>query len=89
MRLTLATLIALIFAAPAFAQVADCDAQMVVVSKAVDAREAGVGKVKIRRELRAEYGKTAADMLVEFVYGVPEDQIAGIKDAYLATCKAQ
>ncbi|WP_136443112.1 hypothetical protein [Pacificoceanicola onchidii] len=87
----LAALFCLVLATPVFAEekTADCEAQMVVVSKAVDARVEGVRKGKIRRELRAEYGQTAADMLVEFVYGVPEEQIDEIKDAYQQACEAQ
>ncbi|MFW2543302.1 hypothetical protein ACN2XU_11720 [Primorskyibacter sp. 2E107] len=90
MRLSFASLLCLTLASPAFAQeaVADCDAQLVVVSKAVDAREAGQSKGKTRRELRSEYGRTAADMLVDFVYGVPDDQVAEIKDAYRQQCEA-
>ncbi|WGW03837.1 hypothetical protein [Tropicibacter oceani] len=90
MRLPLMFACAAMLAAPVHAQeaTADCDAQMVVVMKAVDARRAGDSADAARDKLRAEYDQTAADMLIEFVYGVPEAQIDEIEPAYRAQCEA-
>ncbi|MFZ7093224.1 hypothetical protein [Primorskyibacter sp. 2E233] len=90
MRLPLIFACSLMLATPAIAQeaVADCDAQLVVVMKAVDARRAGDSAGKAKRVLRKEYGRTAADMLVEFVYSVPEAQLGEIEGAYRTQCEA-
>lgn len=90
MRLTLASLLCLTLALPALAEgEATCEQQLVMVSKAVDARAAGFEVEDTRTALRSKYDEAAADALVDFVYSVPEEQVSAIKDAYMATCQSQ
>ncbi|PYG27050.1 hypothetical protein [Pelagimonas varians] len=69
----------LVLAAPmAMAQEAlkpDCDAQAALVMDVVNDRVDGVRKGKARRVLRAALDRTAADMLADWVYALPEEQL--------------
>lgn len=53
----------------------DCDAQAALVMDVVNDRVDGVRKGKARRVLRAELDRTAADMLADWVYALPEEQL--------------
>lgn len=72
-------LAALILAAPmALAQEPlkpDCAAQADLVMEVVNGRADGIRKGKARRVLRAGLDRTAADMLAEWVYALPEEQL--------------
>ncbi|WP_299928966.1 hypothetical protein [uncultured Pelagimonas sp.] len=90
MRVLLA---ALICAAPmASAQEAvkpDCEAQAALVMDVVNGRIDGVRKGKARRTLSKSLDRTAADMLAEWVYTLPEDQLTDeIGTNWKAQCDA-
>lgn len=53
----------------------DCDAQAALVMDVVNDRASGVRKGKARRVLRAALDRTAADMLADWVYALPEEQL--------------
>ncbi|MGH1413678.1 MAG: hypothetical protein ACRBB0_09290 [Pelagimonas sp.] len=67
----------------------DCEAQAALVMEVVNGRNEGVRKGKARRQLRAGLGKTAADMLSEWVYELPPEQLTDeIGIAWKAQCEA-
>lgn len=67
---------------------ADCDAQAAMVMEVVTGRSDGVAKGKARRELRKGIEKSAADMLVEWVYSLPEEQLTDqIGTVWKAQCE--
>lgn len=53
----------------------DCDAQVALVMEVVNGRVDGVRKGKARRVLRQGLDRTAADMLADWVYTLPEEQL--------------
>ncbi len=66
----------------------DCDAQAALVMDVVNGRIDGVRKGKARRVLRAGLDRTAADMLAEWVYELPQDQLTDeIGTAWKARCE--
>ncbi|MCT4553087.1 MAG: hypothetical protein N4A53_00200 [Pelagimonas sp.] len=77
---------------PSFAEedkTASCDSQVEIVMSAVQKRLDGQRKGKTKRELRKDLGRTAGDMLADFIYSVPEDQLGDqIGEAYRAQCEA-
>ncbi|MDA7426083.1 hypothetical protein [Thalassococcus lentus] len=67
----------------------DCAEQAELVMQAVNARAEGEPKRKTRRMLRAALDREAGDMLADFIYTLPEDQLTdAVGDAYKAQCEA-
>ena len=97
MRLFAIPLLSLAFvAAPAFADDEKetlCRERADLVVEAFNARKAGERRGKVQREMRAVLDRTAAEMLTEFVFSVPdealtEEQISGAGDMFYEQCKA-
>ena len=93
---TCATLLAAAFAAPARADAdkeALCQARADLVVQAFNARKEGETKRKVRRDMQAALDRTAAEMLAEFVWSVPEEalteeEIGKAGAMFLDQCKA-
>lgn len=71
-------------------KVAACEKSTAVVMAGVQARRDGVPMRKARREMHAALDRTAGDVLAEWIYGLPEDQLTDeIGEAWKAQCLAQ
>ncbi|SMX30279.1 hypothetical protein TRP8649_04422 [Pelagimonas phthalicica] len=67
----------------------DCAAQAALVMEVVNGRVDGVRKGKARRELVKSLDKTAGEMLADWVYSLPEEQLTDeVGKAYKAQCEA-
>lgn len=70
-----------------------CRSRADLVVDAFNARKAGETKRKVRRSMREELDRNAAEMLAEFVWSVPEEalteeEIGKAGDAFYEQCKA-
>ena len=67
----------------------DCDAQVELVMGVVNGRVEGVRKAKARRVLRDGLDRNAADMLADWVYELPPEQLTDeIGAAWKVQCEA-
>lgn len=67
----------------------DCAGQAALVMQAVTARRDGDGMRKTRRMLRQELDRTAGDMLAEWIFSLPEDQLTeAVGEMWQAQCEA-
>lgn len=67
----------------------DCAAQAALVMEVVNGRVDGVRKGKARRDLVKSLDKTAGEMLADWVYSLPEEQLTDeVGKAYKAQCEA-
>ena len=97
MRLIAIPLLSLTLAAsPAFAdedKEALCRERADLVVQAFTARKAGERRGKVQREMRTALDRTAAEMLTEFVWSVPDEaltdeQISGAGTMFYEQCKS-
>ena len=71
------------------AKEAQCNKSAAVVMEAVAARKAGAPKEQARRMLREKLDHTAGDMLSDWIYDLPEDQLTdALGTAWKAQCLA-
>ncbi|MBP0484065.1 hypothetical protein [Sagittula salina] len=77
MRKTILALCLVCAAPAAFAQEAldKCAQTEAWFNLAVDSRKLGETEIAVRRTLRADMGRDAADQLVAFVYALPEEHL--------------
>lgn len=67
-----------------------CDETARLVSETVAARAAGQSKAKVRKPLRVTLGRDAGDVLVEWVWTLPKDQLTpAVGQAWKDQCEAQ
>ena len=77
-------------AAPDADKVAACDKSVAVVMAGIQARKDGASMGKTRRAMRKELDRTAGDMLAEWIYALPEDQLTEeVGTVWKAQCLAQ
>ncbi len=84
----------LALAGPGMAQTAEdqgvCDVTARLVSDTVSARAAGKSKAQARKPLRAALGDKAGDVLAEWVWTLPRDQLTpAVGQAWKDQCEAQ
>ena len=58
-------------------------------NRAIEGRLAGQSKAQLRRALRPDMGREAADQLIEFIFAAPKDQLSpAISAAARKQCEA-
>ncbi|MBN9889230.1 hypothetical protein [Salipiger abyssi] len=92
LRAGLILAVAMAVAGPVLAQskTEQCATSAGIVMTAVQARKDGESKAKARRALREALDRTAGDMLAEWIWELPEEQLTEeVGAAWEAQCLAQ